>query len=259
MDHHQLKTRRKTTGAFLASLLLGAAVCARAADVNTHILGATKQSLSTSTDAVKAGYYSGTWLSTVDPNLTGSNMKVGVSIFGKVGTYNGSAKTGQTAIYYAPGPNDMGDDGATQKGYPGTRFTNNGDFTVTDNATQLMWKQCSEGLSNDASCSGGAASYDWTGAFAQIANLNATNFSGHNDWRVPNVKELQSITDYGQQYPAIDSSFFPNTAIAEYWTSTTYAPNTALQWILSFWDGSVYSTNSSAYDPSYYLRAVRGP
>ncbi len=104
-------------------------------------------------------------------------------------------------------------------------FTDNDDSTITDNATGLMWAQddSSEGL-------------NWEEALAWVEQQNAANYLGYSDWRLPNVKELQSIVDYARSpdttsSAAIDSRF--NTTIITneagqidypfYWSSTTHA------------------------------------
>jgi hypothetical protein len=103
-------------------------------------------------------------------------------------------------------------------------FTDNGDGTVTDSATGLMWAK------NDS-----AAGMNWEEALAWVERKNAERYLGHNDWRLPNAKELQSIVDYARApevtgSPAIDP-LFQTTAIRNeagqrdypaYWTSTTH-------------------------------------
>ena len=101
----------------------------------------------------------------------------------------------------------------------------NGDGTVTDNATGLMWLQ-------DDSQSG----LNWEEALEYAQQSNDENLLGYNDWRLPNVKELQSIVDYSRapsitDSPAIDPVFNCSSIIDEggemnypfYWSGTTYA------------------------------------
>jgi hypothetical protein len=101
----------------------------------------------------------------------------------------------------------------------------NGDGTVTDRATGLMWSKADSGTG-----------MDWAAALAWVQARNAEQHLGHNDWRLPNAKELQSIVDYTRapdstQSPAI-APVFTCTAITNeagkrdwpyYWTSTTHA------------------------------------
>ena len=94
-------------------------------------------------------------------------------------------------------------------------FVDNGDGTITDNATGLMWLQddSGEGL-------------DWENA---LAYADSFSFAGYDDWRVPNIKELQSIIDYSGVYPAIDPTYFNITdEDAYFWSSTSayFSPNT---------------------------------
>ncbi|MDO6801946.1 DUF1566 domain-containing protein [Wenyingzhuangia sp. 1_MG-2023] len=82
--------------------------------------------------------------------------------------------------------------------YGKNNFTDNGDGTITDNATGLMWQQADNGNT-----------YDWESALDYVESLT---HGGHNDWRMPNAKELQSIVDYTQSpstssSPAIDPLF----------------------------------------------------
>lgn len=105
-------------------------------------------------------------------------------------------------------------------------FIDNGDGTITDRATGLMWSQ------NDSK-----EGMTWKDALAWVQEKNNKNYLGHNDWRLPNIKELQSLTDYenAPDYngkPAIDTDFFICTTIINeeykedypwYWSGTTHA------------------------------------
>lgn len=88
-------------------------------------------------------------------------------------------------------------------------FVDNEDGTVTDHATGLIWAQVDNGKA-----------VDWQTAlnYAKEANI-----AGYQDWRVPNIKELQSIVDYSGVYPAIDSSKFKITDKDSYFWSSTSA------------------------------------
>jgi len=111
------KTRTALSSLLLSGLLAGAS---RAADVTTHVLGATAQTLSASTDTVKMGYYSATTLHAVDPNLAAGNIKFGVSIFGIPGILTGGvggvAGTATTADIFSGRTADINADGAAETG-----------------------------------------------------------------------------------------------------------------------------------------------
>jgi hypothetical protein len=79
-------------------------------------------------------------------------------------------------------------------------------------------------------------------------------FAGKRDWRIPHIKELQSIVDYGMSNPAIDPAFGP-TAAGDYWSSTSNAAFSSNAWVVSFDLGFV---GSAFKDGTFRARAVRG-
>ncbi len=122
-------------------------------------------------------------------------------------------------------------------------FTDNGDGTITDNKTGLMWMK--ETAENQMT---------WKKALSYCAKLE---YAGYDDWRLPNIKELRSIADYSTYNPAIDTNFFPDTKLSYYWSSTTSSLNTGHAWRVHFSDGNGESFYIYKSD-SYYVRAVRG-
>ncbi|MGX9728816.1 MAG: Lcl domain-containing protein [Candidatus Electronema sp. VV] len=95
-----------------------------------------------------------------------------------------------------------------------TFFHDNGDGTVTDSRTGLVWLKAPLDADND----GNADAVTWQEALAKaVASISA----GFTDWRLPNRNELQSIIDYSWHYPAIDSHSFPDVLGGNFWTSTT--------------------------------------
>ena len=96
-------------------------------------------------------------------------------------------------------------------------FRDNGDGTITDRATGLMWQKADSGKG-----------MNWEQALAYAAGVK---LAGHSDWRLPNAKELQSIVDYSRaptvtQSAAISQLFrttqLPDGEYPFYWTSTTH-------------------------------------
>jgi len=131
---------------------------------------------------------------------------------------------------------------AVRGGQSQNAFVDNGDGTVTDTSTVLMWQQ--------ETAPGG---YNWEQALAYCENLS---LGGHSDWRLPTVKELRSLVDYSQYAPAIDTTFFPNTvSSSHYWSSTTDAASTSGAWDVYFYDGGGHWRYKS---DGNYVRAVRG-
>ena len=146
--------------------------------------------------------------------------------------------------------------------YSDNRYTDNGDGTISDAQTGLMWMQCSYGQTYDGAdsdqdgiiCEGSPASGNWQQAFAWAADSNANPVYNYSDWRLPNIKELGSIVDFGSAKPAINQSIFPNTASGPYWSSTPSRANVHQTIYIGFQAGD--------YGPSdrisnLYLRLVR--
>lgn len=142
---------------------------------------------------------------------------------------------------------------------PSNRFTNNLDGTVTDLKTGLMWKQCPEGMEHQGStaCTGSEFNFNWQGALqrAQVVNSDPSLNLGYNDWRVPNIKEYQSIIERRCETPAINLEVFPDEPGSVKWSSTAYAFPGAGAWRAVFSGGSVSTSGQSSLGP---IRLVRG-
>lgn len=126
-----------------------------------------------------------------------------------------------------------------------SRFKDNGDGTVTDSVTDLMWQKTTVG------------EMTWTEALSYCKRLS---LGGHEDWRLPTLQELHSLIDHRYCNPAIDTTAFPDTVSFPHWSSTTYAfytdgtLYTGGAWFVHFSSGSIgYSYKSS----THYVRAVR--
>jgi hypothetical protein len=111
------------------------------------------------------------------------------------------------------------------EGYGVNDPLDNGDGTVTDRTTNLMWSREDSGVG-----------MDWQDALAWAQEKNTEGWLGHSDWRLPNAKELQGLLDYTRSpdataSAAIDPVFGVTTIVNEagqtdypaFWTSTTHA------------------------------------
>ncbi len=165
-------------------------------------------------------------------------------------------KSWQTYSYAA------GDDGDLERGapWPTPRFTDNGDGSVTDNLTGLIWLK-------NANCFG---TRSWTTALNDCDTLadgecGLTDGSSAGDWRLPNSKELYSIINIGFYDPALSNTEgagqweegdpFIRVKSDYYWTSSTHASMENLAFIAHMISAGVvngYKTNS------YYVWPVRG-
>ena len=121
-------------------------------------------------------------------------------------------------------------------------FYNNGNGTITDLDTGLIWQQ------GEA-----AAMMNWTNAILYAESLTLGSFT---DWRLPNIKELESLNDETLANPSIDTNFFLNAKSARYWASTTQNNRSTNAWWNEFIAGI---TSQSPKVGSNWVRAVRGP
>jgi hypothetical protein len=174
----------------------------------------------------------------------------------------GVPRTGQTpTIPINPAP--AGSDGALQKGlvWPSPRFTDNANGTVTDNLTGLIWLKdanCTNFFSGDNT---GLNNRNWANALT-AANLLGNGSCGLTDgstggnWRLPNVREMQSLIDYGRSYPPLPS-LNPFTGVQSdfYWSGTTFAGLTSLAWAVSLSSGYMFFESKT---DSHYVWPVRG-
>lgn len=128
---------------------------------------------------------------------------------------------------------------------PTSAFKDNGNGTVTHSLTGLMWKQCAEGYGG-AGCTTrtggtyGVPTFTWANALIQAKNAN---FAGQTDWRLPNKKELESIVEFCGYDPSINTTEFPATPASIFWASSSYVPDPAFAWNVSFKDGSTVASS----------------
>ncbi|OGR51469.1 MAG: hypothetical protein A2049_00985 [Elusimicrobia bacterium GWA2_62_23] len=122
---------------------------------------------------------------------------------------------------------------------------------TVDNRTGLMW------VTTPLTDAGFKGTQTWVSALTSCTvTLNGMAYAGYTDWRLPNVRELMSIVDYGAaSVPRINTTAFPGTVSDFYWTSTTYVPNSTIAWHVYFNAGYV---GNSAKTNSLYVRCVRG-
>ncbi|MBF0539484.1 MAG: DUF1566 domain-containing protein [Nitrospirae bacterium] len=157
-------------------------------------------------------------------------------------------QTGQTPSYDANSP--QRDDGAIRAGvaWPNPRFTSNGDQTITDNLTGLVWTK-------DANLAGTYKT--WQQALDYVASMNSgAGTYGYTDWRLPNINELESLVHEGWANPStwLNSQGFINVQSDYYWSSASYAGNTSVAWIVYLNGGDV---NASDKSDSLYVWPVR--
>jgi len=232
----------------------------------------------TADQAVAAGYHNGAGKVEGDADLLAANIKCGVTIFGVTGTLPPGcvAKTGQTTCYNTDGDvidcSGTGQDGEYEQGcdlavpptggfdfgnynrtslpFSADNFRDNGDGTVTDKVTCLIWLK-------NARCFAG----DWASALSYCNTLangscGLTDGSSAGDWRLPNINELRSLFDPNLAPPYLPLDHpFEYVELSYYWASTTVSGNPGNAWHVGL------SNDDAGDTPKYYggwVWAVRG-
>jgi len=236
----------------------------------------------TSDIVIPEGYHDGTGYVPGEPNLTPRNIRTGKTIFGVAGNLVDRAlakrvnKTGQVDCWDSSGivvpcfdagtGIGTGQDGEFQYGidpaisptigvtgayntppWTGIRFTVNGDGTVTDNLTALVWHK-------NATLKG---TVTWQGALDYVVALNHIKGAAITDWRLPNINELHSLVDLTRKNPALPAPNPFTSVQLSYWSSTSDPGDTAVAWYVSMADGSVNSDKKSI-SKVYSVWPVRG-
>lgn len=142
--------------------------------------------------------------------------------------------------------------------YPAQEFVDNGDGTILDKRTSLIWQKCSFGQTNDAVCTGTVANINMPVALTTCKNLTLAGKS----WRLPNPLELMTIVDLTRNTtPYINLTYFPNSQTALNRSSTTMISNDAYGYEvgLTTLGGFSTSNNKSTGAAGYQSRCVAGP
>ena len=124
---------------------------------------------------------------------------------------------------------------------PAGRYTYPATGTVYDTKTKLTWQQKAP-----------SATYAWAGAKTYCAGVGAT--LGGTGWRLPTMKELQTIVDESRSKPSIDPTAFPGAPTAYFWSSSPVAGSPSDAWLVYFYSGY---TGYYEMSDSYAVRCVR--
>lgn len=171
-------------------------------------------------------------------------------------------RTGQTICYRWTGTEVIGcagtgQDGETLSGaaWPDPRFADNGDGTLTDRLTGLVWSKGGK-APGPAACGPGMPKTR-QGALEHVRCLNANRYLGRGDWRLPNRNELASLVNRGQANNAawLATQGFSDVQADSYWSSSTYAEAPWNGWSVNMHDGTV---TSCAKGHDIHVWPVRG-
>jgi hypothetical protein len=265
--------------------------------------GAVSITAATTPQMIAAGYHNGSGSVAGDADLTAANVRIGVNLFGVTGTLgcgNGVIDGGEqcdqnnlngaTCVNqgFAFGTLQCGANCAFEtSGCYAVRFTDNGDGTVTDGQSGLMWEKKGHFDGVPISCTSADVCPDPHDADNQysysddnptgppgtvytvmLVQLNAGDgFAGHTDWRLPTLAELHGLLDYADGSAPVTPAPFDTgcssscTGIAcscaaadLYWTEDLVTSISGNAWLADFSDGSLLNDTR---DTDYYARAVR--
>lgn len=123
------------------------------------------------------------------------------------------------------------------------RYTDNGNGTITDTQTKMVWQQTADGVQRT-----------WEDAITYCENLSLADKIS---WRLPNFRALQSLLDDTRVAPALDPLFLGAWEM-EYWSSTTQEFDSTRVWALNFEQGSIWPGVKGSGYPYLYTRCVTG-
>lgn len=137
---------------------------------------------------------------------------------------------------------------------PNSTYVDNGNGTITDLNTSLMWQKCTNGQTGLDCASGSVTAMNWSTALNTCNSLSLGSKSA-GQWRLPSIQELATIVSTSTNSPAILTTFFPGTSSATlgYYSSTSYINFPTYAWLIKFGDGTVDATQKTN---SSYVRCV---
>ncbi len=162
--------------------------------------------------------------------------------------------------------NDFNNDNDGHAGFDFTKLDSNGTplaasatswSCVKDNVTGMVW----EVKTTDGSIHDQSLRYKWGGVTHKgsgygtyysdwdtlVNGSNSANFCGFNDWRVPSVTEMFTITDLSVINPPMDTNYFPNSSgVLGYWTNSAHSNFPLYAWYITINGSQYYATRNSS-------------
>lgn len=150
--------------------------------------------------------------------------------------------------------------------YPASSWFDQGDGTVRDRRTGLIWQKCAVGQANDATCSGTitGTGRTWSAALTDCTNLTLAGRT----WRLPNITEALSLIDFSvAATPFVNAAFvnFPasGSPVPHLWTSTTALANSSYAYVINYYTATASTIDAKSANVTgshlYYSRCVSGP
>ncbi len=124
-------------------------------------------------------------------------------------------------------------------------FKNNGDGTITDKRSKLVWRACVAGMSwNGQQCEGTSQTFNYSMAGITLDELNESRDSGRDDWRLPTREELDTLVEKRCYRPAINLNVFSFSPESGFWSSSAGDSDRRV-WVVHFLHGGDYIANKN--------------
>jgi hypothetical protein len=235
--------------------------------------GAVTYTPGTADQTVAAGYHNGAGKVEGDADLVAGNIKSGVDIFGVTGSYAGTICTGNATtadVLYPKTFSNSSSTGLTGQRYGGctctcagcslngTRWCDNGDGTVTDLTTCLVWLKKADwgGMNQWEDCSGHNDAHTRASVLqAGTSGADLSDGSVRGDWRLPTLSELKALTTGAEAVSSGNMRAFTGVRSSGYWSSTAYPGYAYYAWYAYLVESSV---NYDDKRRSLYVWPVRG-
>jgi hypothetical protein len=227
---------------------------------------------STITQTIAMGYHDGSGHVVGNTDLVSGNVRSGVSLFGVSGdpnvvdTSSGDATAGQILTGKKAWVDGVEVSGARYGGctcsgtLDGTRWCDNGDGTVTDLTTCLVWLKnanCTDTLAGIDKSSGHLTWNDaviWSSVVVS-GTCGLSDGSVGGDWWLPTKSQLEVLANGTEPVLSSTPRAFTGVQSDYYWSSTTYAVNTSFAWLVFLYYGDVYNGPKTL---TYHVWPVRG-
>jgi hypothetical protein len=135
---------------------------------------------------------------------------------------------------------------------PNSEFVELSDIQIKHQRTGLVWLRCAIGQTWDGTnCTGDAQQLTWQQALQLAHGYSVENIQG---WRLPNIKELATVTERQCVRPAINIDVFPDTPADDFWTSTPSVTDEQRAWVVAFFNSS---NSIKDKDRFVFVRLVR--
>ena len=132
------------------------------------------------------------------------------------------------------------------------------DGTVIDPRTSLQWQACAYGAEGTHCEKGAEQRLSLMQAQDLVYRINQKGFNGHRDWRLPTVKELETLVSRDCVNPAIDLKLFPNTPGLWFWTASQEAGDQSSAWYVNFRSGFPEQDDRNLANPIRLVRTQKG-